>query len=511
MSNTKTIAKNTGWYGLENAIAALVTLSTSIMIARTLGPTKNGYIIYVNYIASVVSTLGGIGIPATTCKYMAEFLGMGDRGTARYVYLLTLSIQTAFATLSTLGLVVWVFHYVHGEFRLASLLIVLSILPAMINFISAQANVAMEKLSRNVPATVLSTLVYFSGISATVILHWGVLGVGATILVMRVVDFLMRLVPTARLILNWDRAHVQPVGLYRRIATFASQSVASMVLALIVWERSEVLLLKNLCSDIRQVAFYSVAFSMAERLLIGSMIFGSATGATIFAQYGRDRSRLPLIAASTFRYLALAAIPLHMVAASLAVPALHILFGVQYADAGTVATLAALLCMPKAFMTPAQILLQSTERQSYIIFATVLAGIVDIAVACMLIPEHGAVGACLGSGAAQVTAVALMWAACIRLHKVRLPWLMVVKVLAISLMAAMVAHLIVVRTRPLPGLLLGASASLLVLGGLLYAMRVLDKHDGERMHVAFDLLPKPIGRPANTLMSLLIHPVPGTD
>ena len=82
MTNTRTIARNTGWYGLENAISFVVGLSTSIAIARTLGPTKMGYIIYVIWIASVVSSLGGMGIPATTRKYMAEFLGMGDRGTA---------------------------------------------------------------------------------------------------------------------------------------------------------------------------------------------------------------------------------------------------------------------------------------------------------------------------------------------------------------------------------------------------------------------------------------------
>ena len=51
----------------------------------------------------------------------------------------------------------------------------------------------------------------------------------------------------------------------KRMMSFAWQSVASMMVALIVWDRSEVILLKYLCADIRQVAYYSVAFSMAER------------------------------------------------------------------------------------------------------------------------------------------------------------------------------------------------------------------------------------------------------
>ena len=101
MSNTKTIFRNTGWYGLENIISSVLGLITSIAIARTLGPSKMGYIIYVMWIASVVSSLGSLGIPATTRKYMAEFLGMGDRGTARYIYFRTLLLQTGVATLAT--------------------------------------------------------------------------------------------------------------------------------------------------------------------------------------------------------------------------------------------------------------------------------------------------------------------------------------------------------------------------------------------------------------------------
>ena len=504
MSNTKTIARNAGWYGLESAISAFVTFVTSILIARSLGPTKNGYIVYVNYIASVVSTLGGIGIASATQKYMAEFLGMGDRGTSRSIYLRTLSLQVVFATVTTTALAFWVLRDAPAEYKLASFLIVLSIWPGMVNTISAQANVAMEELSRNVPASVLSTLAFLVGITATVVCHWGVLGVGATILVMRAVDCLVRIFPTAKYVLAWEATHPRPVALYGRMFSFAWQSVASTVAALIVWDRSEVLLLKNLCPDIRQVAFYSVAFSMAERLLLGSTIFGAATNATILAQYGRDKSRLPFMAAATVRYLALAALPLHIIAASLAVPALLLLFGREYAGAAMVASLAPLLCLPKAFMSPAQSLLQSTERQSYIIAATILAGIVDIGVAWLLIPHYGAVGACLGSGAAQITAVGLMWAICIRLYDVRLAWVTMAKVAAASVTASLCAYFIALRLDPVMGILIGGCASIVVFVFMIYVLRVLEESDGERMEVVFKLLPGWIGRPASAVTSLLI-------
>src|ERR1039457_2559184 len=140
MSNTKTIARNTGWYGLESAINSFVTLFTSIAIARTLGPSRMGYFIYVSWITTVVSSLGGMGIPATTQKYMAEFIGMGDRGTARYIYFRTLFLQIGLATLATVGILFWVLGDASSGYKLASVLVALSIWPSMVNSISAMAN-----------------------------------------------------------------------------------------------------------------------------------------------------------------------------------------------------------------------------------------------------------------------------------------------------------------------------------------------------------------------------------
>ena len=506
MSNTKTIAKNTGWYGLERLINAILTVCTSIAIARTLGPAKMGYIIYVSWIASMVGELGGLGIPATTRKYMAEFLGMGDRGTARYIFFRTLGLQAALATVVTGGLLVWVLRDAAGDYKLASALIVLSIWPAMVNSIPAQANVAAEEMSKNLLASSISILIYFAMIIASVVFHWGVVGVGASMLLMRLTDFLLRLFPTLTGVLLWETTHVQPVGLGNRMLSFAWQSVAIMIVEMVVWQRSEFILLKHLCADIRQVAFYSVAFSMAECLLISAQIFGSAAGATIFAQYGRDKSRLPSITASTFRYLALTSIPLHFIAAALAAPALLVVYGKQYVGAAMVVTIAPLLCLPKAFIGPIQGLLQSYERQTVIIFAMVLASIVDIGVAWYLIPAHGAVGACIGSGAAEITAIGLMWAIAIHLYEVKLPWVFLAKVLFISVAASLTAHYIAILLAPLLGILCGGSAAVAVLFGLLILMRALNPEDQERFNTLTASLPKRVSGPVNKALGLLCRP-----
>ena len=505
MSNTKTIARNTGWYGIESAINVGVGLFTSIAIARTLGPYRMGYLIYLSWVATVVSSLGGVGIPATTRKYMAEFLGRGDRGTARYIYIRTLLLQGAMATLATGAILIWVLGDAQAEYRAPAVLIALSIWPGMINFVSAQANVAREEMSANLPGSVTSMITFFLGIAGTVVFKWGVLGVGASMFAMRLADFLVRFVPTLRRILTWESAHVVPAGLRRRMITFAWQSIATMVVALIVWERSEFFLLKKFCSDIRQVAFYSVAFSMADRLLLPSTIFGSATGATIYAQFGRDKSRIPDIASSAFRYLTLTAIPLHFIFAALAVPALLLLYGHEYTGAAMVVTLAPILCMPKAFIGPVQDLLQSHERQSYVIITTVVAGVVDIGVAWWLVRSNGAVGACIGSGVAQFTAIIILWLVACCLFEVKLPWMLLGKITCFSVLTAIAVHLLVVRVAPLWGLLGGGVASFVLFVIFLYTMRILERQDRERINTITNRLPGSIAQLVDGILSRLIR------
>lgn len=510
--NTRTILRNTAWFALENVISFGASLISSFLIARTLGPVRMGYLVYVMWVVNIASSLGGIGIPATTRKYMAEFIGANERGAARHIYLRTLLAQAGTATVATLGSLVWVFLYVTPEYRTAAILLVLSIWPSMVNSVSAFANVATEDLSSNLPASVASTLTFFVTILLTVILHWGVLGVASSMLTMRVVDFTVRFVPTYRRVNGWrGEGAAVPADLQRRMQSFALQSLTGMLLTLVVWDRSEVLLLKHFSSDIRQVAFYSVAFGLAERLLVFPTVFASATGASMFAQYGRDRSRLPALTASSARYLGLTSIPLHIIATALAGAALLTFYGKAYAGALVVATAAPLLCGAKAFLTPVQILFETLERQTYFIYATLGASVIDVAVAIALIPRYGALGAAIGSGVAQMICVGTLWWLAIHKHKVQLPWLFFGKVTGISAVAAIVGYLCVMRTPPVVGLILGGVLSTLTFLALAGLARVFEPEDLNRFKVLVESCPAALAAPVNLTYSWLSSRMDGAQ
>jgi O-antigen/teichoic acid export membrane protein len=507
--NSKKILRNTAWYGLENVISFGSSLITSIAIARTLGPSQMGYIIYVIWLANIASSLGSVGIPATARKYMAEYLGAGDKATARHIYFRMLLIQIGLATLATGAGLAWVFRDSPPQFRVAAAILILSIWPAMVNFISAQANVASERLSANLPASIASTLTFFIGTVLTIVLHLGVIGIASAMFAMRFADFIVRVIPTLREIFSWPHPHgvELPETLGTRMVYFAWQSLVGMLLTLIVWDRSELFLLKHLSTDIRQIAFYSVAFNLAERLLVFPTVFAAASGASIYAQYGRDRTKIPGMVAATARYLGLTSIPLHFIAVALGGAALLTMYGNQYADAVAVAMLAPLLCLPKAFLGPIQSLFESTEEQKYFIWATIFASIVDVGVAWMLIPKYGAMGACLGSGLAQLIAVGSLWTIGIRRHKVVLPWAFLFKISGISAISSLAAYLFVMHLPPLWGLLSGSAVSILLFFGLLRVSGTLEEEDWGRVRVILDTCPRVVAVPARYTFSLLGLPI----
>jgi hypothetical protein len=98
-----------------------------------------------------------------------------------------------------------------------------------------------------------------------------------------------------------------------------------------------------------------------------------------------------------------------------------------------------------------------------------------------------------------------MWAVVIRVNKVKLPWMLVTKIVFCSALASLTAHYIAMRLAPLWGILCGGSAALFVLFGLLYLLRVMEPEDHGRFKLLAGMLPKPIARPANKVLSLLAH------
>src|ERR1700681_3847277 len=96
-SNAKVIGRNFIFMGLEVVITFVCTLSTTVVISRTIEPTRLGYFNQVFWLTTIPCSVGSLGIPLTTFKYMGEFLGGGKKELARAVFFYNLRAQTVIA------------------------------------------------------------------------------------------------------------------------------------------------------------------------------------------------------------------------------------------------------------------------------------------------------------------------------------------------------------------------------------------------------------------------------
>jgi O-antigen/teichoic acid export membrane protein len=477
---SRVIARNSFWYGLESGINMCLTFFTSIAIARTIGPTNLSYFLYVWYLVNAASAIGSLGIPTATRKYMSEFLGRGESGIAKAVFFRTLGFQFTLAILITASSLVAVFTSADPQYRTVAALMVASIFPAMLNSIPAQANMAAENMAANVPGSLVSTAIFVSSVFLSVTTGSGLLGISLGLFTMRFAEMLVRLIPVLRRLRAVPPTPI-PEELRRRMFLFSGRSVVLLILGLVVWDRSEMLFLKNFCTDMRQVAFYSVGFNITERLLLFSQIFGQATGSTIMVQYGRNQSRIGSMVSSAVRYLALVAFPVHFGLAAIGGAVMLMVYGKRYELAIAPLVISALFGVFKAFLLPIQHLLESTENQNALIHWGLIAGIVNIALDILLIPHFGALGAAVANGTTQAFSVIALWAVGIRLIGIRLPFAFLGRIAGLSAAMAITVHYAVSGLQPVAQVCTGVLIGTILYVLLLRLARGLESQDHKRL------------------------------
>ena len=407
-TNTRTIARNSIWYGAETGFLFLTTLVTSIAMARVIGPEKLGYFNYVMWLANTTGLVGSLGVPTTTSKYMAEYLGRGEAATTRAIFNFTMKLQAVMAACVTGGALIVLYVFGDPVNRTVSAFQVASVLPAMLTLVPAQANAARENLKANTIASFVGNIIFTISIISSLVLGWGLLGIAIGILVFRTVELGVRLVPVWRWIGRLPVGTV-PADLKRRMMRFSGNNVVLMLLNLIVWDRSDVVLLKFLSPDIAQISFFAVGFNLVEKALIVPQTIAGSINVTINAQYGRDRSRLNTLVSSSAKYLLLFSAPLLLGLAAISSPAISVAYGWQYIPAIPVLAVAALMALPKPLLLPAQQMLQANEQQKFLIVWGITCGLLNIGLDWMLIPKMGALGAAIGNGAAQLLGVIGPW------------------------------------------------------------------------------------------------------
>ncbi len=406
--NTQVIARNSFWFTLELIFSLFGAFITSVIVARVIGPQRLGDYSLVVWLTNITTAVGAFGLPMTTRKYMAEYMNRGKHGVARSIYITAMHLQLWIAVAVSAVALTCALILGNPSLRLASVFLVMGMAPRMIGFIPSQANNAAEAMRRNTGPTALGATV---GVVLTLFglwMGWDLPAVAAATMTGAYLETGLK-IRAVRAWLSGVPPEDVPPGLRKQMWVYSGQGLALLLLNIVVWDRSDVIFLKLLNSDIRQVTFFSMAFNLTERVLLLPNAFAYAVGATMMAQYGRGQERLNQMTVESARYAFLLGFPLLAGLACVSGPAVLLLFREPFRPMIPVLATVAALAIPKSLMAAPTQLLQTTENQGFLVLSGWGCGAVNVLLDILLTPRHGAFGAAIANGSAQTLAVILLW------------------------------------------------------------------------------------------------------
>jgi O-antigen/teichoic acid export membrane protein len=511
MTNTRRIAKNSFWYGLEIGVGAVTMLVSSVLLSRVFGPERLGYYNYIVWLTYVTGMLGAVGLPLATLKFMSEHVSKNELGTAYLIYRLAWRVQLTLALLLVTALLLAVWWLTPLEHRWMTIVLVLGIAPRMIGFIPAQINSASQELHLNLPSSLCSNLVTVAIIIATVKFDWGLLGLAMSHPVGQTVDLILKLILTARRRNLWKSsaapgAALDP-ALRARMRTFAIQGLGLLLLNLVIWDRSDIVLLRHLNPDLSQVTFFSYSFTLVEKLLLIPQVLSVSMGINLLAQQTLDRGRMAAMAVSSGVYLLLVGLPVMLGAAALSRP-LWMIYGERFAPAAPVFVVMAALAVARAIQSPATVFLQATENQALLLRAGLLSAAVNLSIDVLLIPSHGALGAAIGNGTGQAVSAAVAWVFIARKFSPDMMYGMAARILGSGIVMAGVVLAMTRWLPPVAGAVAGSLTGVFVYAAMLRLTRALRLEDRNRLLSLAAALPERLRYPFNRLLWTVIPNAP---
>ncbi len=500
VSKVRTVLHNTLWMGLDQVIGFLLFTTTSILVARDMGPSKLGHYNYVLWIAQMTAALGSFGVPEAARIFLADRFGKREPNEVRAILRWSLKFQamTAFASVAV-GVALTI-ALGAPEHRLYTTLAVLSVFPAALMGLATAVNLASEDFGTNTQASIAGILVQTSGILATLVWKWDLTGLAASLLAGRTVDSGLRWVLLGIRFPRYLRslseepsapATALPPTLRRDLMAFSARSTGLLVINLVVWSRSEVFFLKRFC-DIRQLAFFSVAFSFAA--LAGRLAepMSWASGAGLLVEHGRDPAAARRFAVTFLRYLALLVLPATLGLSVLGGPLIRVFYGAAYAPAAPVLALAAALAFVPSLAPPFQTLITAAGGQRLVLRVSLTAAALTLALDYWLVSSHCALGGALANGLGQGTAALGLLFVAQRHFGFLVPWPFLGRLAAIAATTAACVWALTTVVADFAAVALGPPLGVLVFLGLLRASSLLNAEDQRRLVVIGESLPGPL-------------------
>jgi len=388
------------WTTASQLLPQLYTLVVSVVAARFLGPEGMGRQSFIAFTAISLTMLLTAGMPFALMRYIGETLGRGQperlRGLLSWAWRVEGvaaaaggAILLAVALLGADPQAAWV---------LAGVVCVMGILHTV-------PTAVLTGTQRFRQASVVGLTTGFLSTAAVV----AVLAAGGGITGMFAVQAAVSCVnlawtgSVARRALGEVAPRAGEVGeLRRQVARYAAFSSISVLLAFVVWRRSELFFLEAYSSD-SEIAFYSIAFAAVTALMVLPRAIATVISpavATVFGAGAEDRIRTGYSRAARLSFLV--ALPVTAGALAVGPTLLRLVYGDDYSATGVLLVILVSTFPFVALINLSRGLLQGLGRLWFPVIAGAFAAGVNVGLDFLLIPRYDAVGAAVANSGAQL-------------------------------------------------------------------------------------------------------------
>jgi O-antigen/teichoic acid export membrane protein len=469
------VARGSLWELSAFALPQLYVVVTSALIARVLGAAEFGRLTFIASLQAAIVIVCEWGVPFATMRFVAELFGANRQaavaGLVRWTYR-----TTGFGALT--GIVVMVgIAATSGPPHVAWYLAAAATPFAIMH---SAPSAVLTGAQRWRDARIFGMVTGFGAMIAKI----GVVSVGGGISALFAVDLCVVAVNFAGTLLLARRVTAPlppaelPGELATRVRSFARLGTVSVLVALIVYQRTEIFALAHFKTD-ADIARYSVPYALVSALLLFPSAVAQALSPAFATLWGAGE--IDRIRSGFGRGLRLVImLALGFTAATIAVgqDLITLVYGHAFDGVQPVLLLLALSIPFVPLASLSSSLLRGIGVLGALTVVGVVASVADIALAVALVPPFNTVGAAVANTLAQILgSLPLVVYSIRRIGGVELAWGALARA-AVAFALACAAGLALTRTLgPVTGLLIGGAAFVAVLIVAARPLRVLARDD----------------------------------
>lgn len=394
------IFKNLVWNFILFGSQVIFGLASSIIIARYLGPEIMGEYSYLVWLTGVIIILICFGFPKILTKFISELTGSNNFDIAKAVFSKLVKIQFLISLFLTIILICC--FYFKFSYKIYYLVVFLTITPLSI---ATLLSATMQGLQYFKPISVIGSLIsllQFLLVITCVFLSKGLNELIAIPLLSGILHTYLLFRYLKKNDFSIKIAQQIPREYIKEIFKYGSGFYLSLILTMIVWQKSEIFFLK-IYSSSEELAFYSLAFNITTYLISIVFIFSAVIFPVFSKYYGeKDKRRIQNIYQKSIKAVILFYFPIGMIIIALSRPLINLMYSSDYSPVATLLIIMTVSTLFPAIGNISYNLILAVNRVDIQLKYTALVALLNIVLDFLLIPKYGSIGAALANSSVKI-------------------------------------------------------------------------------------------------------------